>query len=300
MKFGYFKDLSQSKRLLIWLGLTIVYFLIVLGLLASGSSMLIANGMDIQQPHAMRWLLVYQDVFIFILPSVLTVCYWSSTPGQWLHINQPTHSPLALYAILLMIVALPGNNLLAWINQQIVLPDGLSALEQWMRQQEDASQAVLDRLMADSRLGNFLLNLTVMAILAAISEELLFRGVLQGVMKHTQAAIWITAIIFSAIHMQFYGFIPRMLMGALFGYMLVWSKNLWLPVLMHCTNNAAICILYYIAQVHDIDTKSMDTFGTGDTLWIGIVSLIAVIAGIYFLRRSLTMSNASSRTSKGN
>jgi len=278
-----------------------------MGLLAIGamlflviSSLMLMQGVNMQQPAVIRGILTYQDIFLFILPVVLAACFWSEQPADWLRINKTTNWKIVLGAILLMVVALPGSNLLAYLNQQISLPDSLAGIEQWMKAQEDAAEQVLTILLADTHFSSFMMNFLVIAVLAAIGEEFCFRGALQGLMNHTKTAIWITAIIFAAIHMQFYGFVPRMLMGALFGYMLIWTKNLWVPIAMHCTNNGVIAILYYIANLRQIDTKKMDAFGTEDTLWVGILSLVLVIVGIYILRRSLTMSKASSRTSKGN
>jgi membrane protease YdiL (CAAX protease family) len=152
-----------------------------------------------------------------------------------------------------------------------------------------------------------------MALLPAVAEELTFRGVLQRLFspkRHASndlvnqstphVAIWCTAIIFSAIHMQFYGFVPRMLMGALFGYMLVWTGSLWIPILMHFTNNAMAVLLYFVALRQGWDMEKVDAIGTNDTLWLGVVSMILTIVGIYAFRRSTTMSNASSRISSGN
>ena len=89
-------------------------------------------------------------------------------------------------------------------------------------------------------------------------------------------------------------------MGALFGYMLVWTGSLWVPILMHFTNNAMAVILYFVATRAGWDMEKVDAIGTGDTLWLGIVSIVLTIGGIYAFRRSTTMSNASSRISSGN
>ncbi|MCQ2348736.1 MAG: CPBP family intramembrane metalloprotease [Paludibacteraceae bacterium] len=290
------KNTKKLGKLTIWLGILAFFFLLFFVL----TLVLTAKGAPMNSPTVIRWILAYQDVCLFILPVLLAVACWNEHPMQWLQLQRAPQLPIALGAALLMIIALPGNNLLAWLNQQITLPESLAYITQWMQAQEDAANAVLEKLMGQTQFGYFLANLLIIAILAAIGEELCFRGMLQGLMDHTQAAIWITAIVFSAIHMQFLGFFPRLLMGALFGYMLLWTGNLWVPIIMHCTNNATITILYYIATVRGTDTKAMDAFGTGDTLWVGIISLVLVGIGIYCLRRSLIMSNASSRTSKGN
>ena len=113
-------------------------------------------------------------------------------------------------------------------------------------------------------------------------------------------AIWSCAILFSAIHMQFYGFIPRLVMGAVLGYMVAWSGSLWLPIIGHATNNAIAVLSYFVCQHSGIDITLADNIGTGESLWLGIVSCVVVVVLIYALRRSLTMSKASSRKSSGN
>jgi hypothetical protein len=135
-------------------------------------------------------------------------------------------------------------------------------------------------------IGGLIVNLLLMALLPALAEELTFRGILQrligkkqedkGIVPHM--AIWVTAIVFSAIHMQFYGFIPRMLMGALFGYVFVWTGSLWVPIVMHFVNNGMAVLVYYILSSKgvSIDTNYADTLGAGTTWWLGVISLLTV------------------------
>src|SRR5690606_2422366 len=116
----------------------------------------------------------------------------------------------------------------------------------WMKVQELQMEKITEKILQVTSFSGLLLNLLVIAIIPAIGEELLFRGCLQPVFhrwtKNIHIAIWITAIIFSAIHVQFYGFIPRMLMGAVFGYMLYWGRSIWLPIIAHFINNATAVI----------------------------------------------------------
>jgi membrane protease YdiL (CAAX protease family) len=201
-----------------------------------------------------------------------------------------------------MLVALPAINLLADINQQMVLPTWLSGVEEWMKSKEAEAEWLTKQFMSATTIGGLLVNLFLMAVLPAVSEEITFRGVLQQLFqgsKVSHLAIWCTAIIFSAIHMQFYGFIPRMLLGALFGYMFVWTGSLWVPMLMHFVNNGMAVLLYYIANRAAWDMDKVDAVGTGNTLWLGVVSLVLTIVGIYMFRRSTTMRSASSRISSG-
>ena len=111
-------------------------------------------------------------------------------------------------------------------------------------------------LLAFSDLGQFALGLLVVAVLPAICEELFFRGMIQPLLLRATGsphrAIWVTAIVFSAIHFQFFGFVPRMLLGALFGYIYYWSGNLRLAMLAHFVNNGLTVTLSYFSRRGDI------------------------------------------------
>jgi membrane protease YdiL (CAAX protease family) len=234
----------------------------------------------------------------------------AKAPFSWLQLDKKADWKVFLWAVGIMLVALPAINMLAQWNQQMVLPDWLSGVEEWMKSKEAEAEWLTKQFMSATTIGGLLVNLYLMAVLPAVSEEITFRGVLQQLFqgskvsmiqgsKVSHLAIWCTAIIFSAIHMQFYGFIPRMLLGALFGYMLVWTGSLWVPMLMHFVNNGMAVLLYYIANRAAWDMDKVDAVGTGNTLWLGVVSLVLTIVGIYMFRRSTTMRSASSRISSG-
>lgn len=256
--------------------------------------------------ESLKWFQFLQTTATFLLPPFLMAYLWSKKPMKWLYLDRSIPMKSAIIAIFLVLVASPGINLLSYLNRQIALPECLSGIETWMQQQEEAAAVLTERFLSADSIGVFVVNILLMALLPAVAEELTFRGVLQHLftprtgIRTPHIAIWATAIIFSAIHCQFYGFIPRMLLGAVFGYALVWSGCLWLPMLMHFTNNALAVIVYFTAHKAGWDTSDMDAFGTGDTWWVGVLSLVLVVVGIYLLRRSTTISNASSRMSAGN
>ncbi len=170
-----------------------------------------------------------------------------------------------------------------------------------MERREDANARAAETLRGTDTMGGLLANIGLIGLLAAIGEEMTFRGVILGMLRSDNgspqapfgrlphAAIWVTAIVFSAIHVQFYGFVPRMLMGV--------------PVLMHFTNNTVTVIAGYVVLKKGIDSTVLESFGTGQTLWLGIVSLMITVVGAWAwcqcLRRSTTINNASSRTSIG-
>jgi len=137
-------------------------------------------------------------------------------------------------------------------------------------------------------------NIFLIAILPALGEELFFRGAIIRVFQDWRGfktAIWITAFIFSAIHLQFYGFLPRLLMGAFFGYLLLWSENLWLPVTAHFINNVVAVVFYYL-KFNGYKLPDIDAIGTGNTLWIGIASGVMGIIGIFMLKRRFQLQNS--------
>lgn len=268
---------------------------------------------------SLKALQAMQVLFLFILPALAVAWLFQERPAQWLGLTTFPAPKVWLYAFLLMLVMVPGINLLSYWNQQLSLPACLSGVEEQMKLLEEKSAELLRQFMNTTSFAGFLVNLGLMALLPAIGEELTFRGVLlhtlaprtenpgpgtqnpePGTQNRTpHLAIWVTAIIFSFVHFQFYGFVPRMLMGALLGYMLCWTGSLWIAMLMHFTNNAIVTILYFICLRGGYDTATLDAIGSGDTLWLGILSIIVSVVGIYLFRRSLTMSNASSRTSSG-
>ena len=260
--------------------------------------------------EALKWVQLIQTAALFLLPPFLMAFLWTKQPLEWLKLKSETRG-YGLWAIFLMLMALPAINLVGYFNQQMSLPAFLEPLEQWMKTAEANAAHLTEQFLSVTTFDGLIINILLMALLPAVAEELTFRGVLQNLFEvkdetlkkkgnRVHIAIWCSAILFSAIHMQFYGFLPRMLMGALFGYALVWTGSLWIPILMHFTNNAMAVILYFLAIRSGWDMDKVDTIGTNDTLWLGVVSLVLTIIGIYAFRRSTTMSNASSRISSGN
>ena len=300
---GKYEQSHWAIKVIQWLGC-----IFLLSMFAAGSMFVFEQPLSVT---SLKWIQLFQSAAMFLLPPLCMAYLWAKAPMQWLKVDKFQSFKVSSMAILLMLVALPAINLLADINQQMALPTFLEPLEAWMKTQEETAKQLTEQFLSVTTYSGLIINILLMALLPAVAEELTFRGVLQRLFQgsnvsdfHTvkvpHIAIWVTAILFSAIHMQFYGFLPRMLMGALFGYMLVWTGSLWVPILMHFTNNAMAVILYFVATRAGWDMEKVDAIGTGDTLWLGIVSIVLTIGGIYAFRRSTTMSNASSRISSGN
>ena len=304
---GKLENSNVITKIVVWLGLIFVMFSLTVLVIA-----LITQGKQLSNINTLKWIQLLQTITLFLLPSLILAYLCAKAPWNWLQLDNKVNWKVLLWAIGIMLVALPAINLMSHWNQQMVLPIWLSGVEEWMKAKEAEAEWLTKQFLSVTTISGLLVNLLLMAVLPALSEEITFRGVLQRLLSpknsslnsqlstlNSHLSIWLTAIIFSAIHMQFYGFVPRMLMGALFGYMLVWTGSLWVPMLMHFVNNGMAVLLYFIANRAHWDMDKVDAIGTGNTLWLGIVSLVLTVVGIYMFRRSTTIRSASSRISSG-
>ncbi len=199
-----------------------------------------------QEGDILRLDLFIQNSIIFIAtPFAAQFLLWKEPTKKALHLYTPNLFIL-LWGILAMVSVGPLIDLLNTWNQSIHLPESMKAIEQWMVSTEKAADVSTKALLNISGLGRFVSNIVVIAIMAGIGEELMFRGVLQKILikwtGNTHWGIICAAIIFSAIHFQFFGFVPRMILGMVLGYLFVWSKSIWVPIAAHTTNNALTVI----------------------------------------------------------
>ncbi|WP_158825428.1 CPBP family intramembrane glutamic endopeptidase [Mucilaginibacter lacusdianchii] len=178
-------------------------------------------------------------------------------PNGYLKMNIRFSPLLLLMVLVVMIASQPFMEALINMNQQMVLPESLKGLEKWMRESENTAQQQIEAMLKMNSIGDLIANMLVIAFLAALGEELVFRGCLQTILtrwtRNQHTAIWITAIVFSAIHLEFYGFVPRMVLGIFFGYFVAWSGSIWPGVLAHFINNGSAVLLTYLYQHKQIN-----------------------------------------------
>lgn len=234
-----------------------------------------------------RILTVVQDLFVFILPAVVTALLMTRLPARFLDIDrQPYISPLLL-ALVTLLVSMPFmNSVIEW-NANIRLPESLKEIDAQMRQMEETAEAFIHGMIQGSSFGALVLSIAIIGVLAGISEELFFRGALQKLLLLTgmnhHVAIWTGAVIFSIFHFQFFGFVPRMLLGAYFGYLVWWTRSLWIPIIIHSINNSIVVVEEWRGSNLP---ENVDPTADNSNLLINIVSLLLVIAGIYMIRRT--------------
>jgi len=273
-----------------WSQFFFLFFLFTSGLILGMFILFLGFDMDslYKSANTIRMSQAVTTTCMFLLPSIAFayICY--QKPKQFLKLAPEKDWHILLLAVLIIVCIQPFANCLSYYNQQMVFPESLQSLEEWMRRQEDASQRVFKLLFAERSVMDIVFNLLLVSVLAGVAEEFFFRGCLQQIMRKItgsgHAAVWITAIIFSIIHFQFYGFIPRVILGALLGYLFLWSSRLWVPVIVHMLHNAIVAIISYV--YHDVPEAQQIEFFSLERNWILILfSILSTGLLLYFFKK---------------
>lgn len=270
-------------------GIILLIALMIFGLTVTSVVTLLLQKID--NPAAIiRISAVLQDMLVFILPAIATAMLATRLPAKLLGLDTLPSGKLILIAIVTLLFSMPAMNWLVEWNSSISLPDSLSHIEKYMRELEKAAEGSINMLFGNSSIGSLIISVLIIGVLAGFSEELFFRGALQrllGIAMNKHVAIWITAFIFSAIHLQFYGFFPRFLLGALFGYFFYWSGSLIVPIVAHIFNNSLVVVIKWLQERGSISTE-IETFGSNYTamdIVAVIISVIVTIIAITYFRR---------------
>ena len=282
------ENLKQSTGARILIFLVILLVSGTIGVAVSSVFMLMGNtGMKIGQGIS--------SIFMFVVPPI--VYYFVTRKEHQMRdlgfrsVNRPW--PLfALAAIALIYVSIPVTTTLTTWNEGMKLGGALQALEDMMKALEESAAALTEQMLNVDTVGGLLLNLLVIALIPAIGEELTFRGVLQqGLTRrmNPHVAIILTAAIFSFIHFQFYGFLPRMFLGVLLGYMFYVSGSLWPSILMHFLNNGTSVLLYYLCNKGVIDDA--EHFGETTNVWLIAASAVITVALVVWCWRKKSADN---------
>jgi len=234
----------------------------------------------------LRYLLISQHLSLFIIPGIILFYKLKPDNGTLYGLRIPSLTEAA-FVIILAICLLPLTGFTGELNSGMHLPEWLAGLEKWMREKEDMAERLIKSVLTPGTAGSFSVNFVMIAVLPAIGEELIFRGVFQRILTRLfnsgHLAILITSIVFSALHLQFYGFLPRFILGLVFGYLFFWSGTLWLPVIAHFVNNAVSVILVYL---QNSDSSSIpDEISLWKQVSLLMLPLIAGILIMIYIRR---------------
>lgn len=230
---------------------------------------------------------IFVSIGLFLVPPICLALYEGKSTRRFYGFKRPRVN-LFFMVLLIMVVSMPFMEWIAILNQKMILPDFLKPVELWMKKKEQEAMGMTISLLAMKTIWDFLLNVFIIALLPAVAEELMFRGGVQRTFTrmfgNPHAAIWISAAIFSAIHIQFYGFVPRLILGAGFGYIYLWSGSLWYSMLAHFLNNVyAVCAVWYL-QLHNQPWAETDN--TPHFTWYGyLISFILTIFAVQFFKK---------------
>lgn len=311
MAFTAFHDMKPFSQLMFsvfviivsFLALLVVSLLIAIPFFGMDSITGITVTGDFNNPETMRvlkYFQIVQAIGLFIIPPFILGWLFYGNPSKYLYLDKSFEGSSIILVVVLMFFASPFVNFLGELNSSMKLPEWLSGLETWMKNAEEKAAELTEAfLKVDSVFGLFF-NLFMIAVLPAIGEELLFRGVIQRIFtKMTRSyhwGIWISAILFSALHMQFYGFIPRMLLGALFGYLLVWSGSIWLPIIAHFLNNGLAVVAMYLIDKGILNPEIENVGSESGSYYMAAISILFV--GIFlFLIKKQNSGNEITATS---
>jgi uncharacterized protein len=294
-----FRHFSPFLKILALIMLMIIIFLFFMAIGAAASLLIFGRGAldnlalltDYTNPRTVAELKFFQIVNqmgVFIVPAFIFVIFTDDHIGHYLGLDVKVGRISTLLGFIVLIVSLPFINWLLDLNGQLHLPSFLSRIEQWMKESEDSAQKLTDAFLSTKSWGGLLVNLVMIGGLAAIGEELIFRGILVKLFRewtgNVHLSVFIPALMFSALHLQFYGFFGRLMLGMMLGYLFVWTRSLWVPIIVHFMNNAMAVILSFLIQRGIVHTK-LETFGSsknGFVIAASAILMILVMTTVYY------------------
>lgn len=240
-------------------------------------------------PKVLLALLFIQGVWAlgtFMVPVFLVARLLNETFGSFARLQKPGNVLYFWSGVVVLAVINPLLTFTVEVNEQLQLPDAFSALENWMKQAEDSAAQLTKAILYSDGQAMLIIKLLVIAVIPALCEELLFRAGLQQLLLRKTGkihlSVWVSAAIFSAIHFQFYGFLPRMLLGAVLGYLMVCSGSLWPGVVFHLLNNATGVV---IGHFH-LDTSGIALLSESYVYpWYAVVlsTVLSVAVVVYWI-----------------
>ena len=255
--------------------------------------------MSLSSPHtaAILWLLqTFGTTFpILATPIVFAILVVSDVHG-YLKVNFRFTWKLLPIVLVVMFISFPAIEFLANLNERMVLPPWLK----WMRDSEDSAEKLMDVMLNMKNVWDATFDVIFIALVPAIVEEFMFRGVLQTILvrwsKSVHVAVWVTAILFSAFHMEFFGFLPRLLLGVVLGYFVAWSGSIWPAIWGHFINNATDVILTYLYRQKLSNTNPDDQHMFS---YAGYAISFVLLGALLFYYRKTAVANQPIRAHNG-
>jgi membrane protease YdiL (CAAX protease family) len=303
-KFDLFYEIPAWNKLFIAFFVTLSCFLIfffialilavpLFNLSYAEVKQYIISGPDLNNIKVVKFFQIFQSVGVFIIPSFILAFIFHGNYGEYLKLKNSPHVICMILAILSIIISIPVINYFSYLNSNIDLPDFMGILEDKIIDMENEANFLMESFLHTLTIKGFILNIIMICVLPSLGEELLFRGIFQQLFiewtKNIHIGILLGAFFFSFIHFQFFGFLPRLLLGIYFGYLFAWSRTIWLPIIAHFTNNAFAVVYYYISG-SNIGHSKIENLGASEEdfifLALSIFLSFTLIFSIYIITRS--------------
>ncbi len=201
----------------------------------------------------------------FIVPAFLFSYLFAGDLFSYYRFGESVQGISILLTILMIFSIIPFINYLAEVNLRMEFP--LSGVDRILRDLEGQAEELLNAFTSTRNMTDLLVNLLIIGVIAAVGEELIFRGLIQRLiqemLRNAHMAILITAVFFSAFHFQFFSFLPRFLLGLILGYLMYYGRSIWYPITAHFVNNAMGVIYFHFNEgergdmLEDIGTSAM-------------------------------------------
>ncbi|MDR2121283.1 MAG: CPBP family intramembrane metalloprotease [Tannerella sp.] len=297
------KGIFAGRSVLFHFG--VLTMLLCMGFVAASVAMVVltaVTGLDADSAMSLQYAQLVASILVFLFPAMAAAWLCSRQPASFLGLKQVRDVRLLMWIAAATFLILPTVSLAGHFNMQMRLPEFMAPLERLMREMEDAAMEATVKMLQNEGFVALLVNLTVIAVAAGICEEFFFRGtvlsILRRKIRNPHVAIWTVAVIFSVIHFQFYGFVPRMLLGAFMGYLMYWGRSIWAPVFAHFLNNAAVVVGMSNSALKD-NVFFAQELPADDLGWFSVMAAVTLTAFFGCMRMIYRMSEkkAASRNS---
>ncbi len=242
-----------------------------------------------QQVTGLKIFQFFSAVGLFLIPAFVVPLFFREKLIRYLSMNNPRHWGSFLLVIPLLVLIYPFINWLNEVNQAMTLPESLSWLEQWMRRMQEQNQELMQAFLNMTGVKQWILNVLVVGVTAAVAEEFFFRGLLQRMLYQwngrAHVAIIASAFLFSAFHMQFFDFLPRFFLGLVLGYLLYFTGTIWVPVFAHFINNFAGVTARFFQQKGLMKASVEDQLAMDYPVVTALVSMLLGGLIMFFLSR---------------
>jgi len=308
MTQGFFYDARPFTKLLLVSFLMVCCYLIIFGMgiliamplfkIPPGEVIRILEQNEVEANIGLlKFLQVLYSIGLFLVPAILVGFLIQRNTWKYLKADRISNYWIIILVIILMIISIPWINFTSFLNESLSLPERWGYLMERIRENDENSWDLMKAYLQTENIGGLLINVFMVALIPALGEEFLFRGIIQRILtewfRNEHLAIWIAALIFSLMHYQFLGLIPRVMLGALFGYLFVWTGSIWVAVLAHFINNAVAVIYYYIYYQGTLEVEP-DHIGLEENALLMIITSVMLtfllLAVIQKQRKELVQS----------